>query len=67
MRCPDAVSRRERFIVIQSEFLGRSQAVRHRVLIPASPGSNPGAPAIPLQTASDATCAALGEIAGLRV
>jgi hypothetical protein len=25
--------------------LGRSQVVRHRILIPAFPGSNPGAPA----------------------
>ena len=25
--------------------MGRRQAVRHRILIPASPGSNPGGPA----------------------
>ncbi len=27
-------------------MLGYSQAVRHRVLIPCTPGSNPGSPAI---------------------
>ena len=32
-----------------SRGLGRSQVVRQRILIPPSPGSNPGAPASPIQ------------------
>src|SRR5450759_3726210 len=43
VRAADAVLRPAR--LFPGEVLGRSQVVRQRILIPPSPGSNPGAPA----------------------
>lgn len=37
-----------------SELLGRGQVVRHRFLVSAFPGSNPGTPAIVFQIADHA-------------
>jgi hypothetical protein len=40
-----AVLSRKNELLSQFNVLGRSQAVRHRILIPACEGSNPSAPA----------------------
>ena len=45
MRCEGVLPAKER-VAISAPPLGCRQVVRHRFLVPAFPGSNPGTPAI---------------------